>query len=501
MATATDEFVVRFMAEGARELQQAFRDTSTSASDAGEKLKRTTDSYSKYNSAQNAILEPSRRVKTNIIGLAESFATGASNTDLLKESALRLSEVFRIGLGPVLAVGIGTALYESVRKSRDETEKLRSEITALTSDRGDIRPLKDIESHLDAIRSARQKIYDLEQSKSHLFGLGVQSLLPTPANVFGVGPFSEERKQNEENLAKLQESERRDLEAVAITERTITSIQQQRLSGSQKEADIEEAKVGFMLKQADTFDKFNKPGMGKELNAILDEQAKQYGQQVEKIEDQDKLRKTSNDHARDLARIDEKGLSPLDEKLQKLGLEVKVREKILSQAGSLEEKDKADADLVGAKANRTNAIRNAGLSGMQSPSQFTSELKSTLTSFLRPIDTSLVVGEKRQLASDAASLAAQELHGGNLAESERLNRISDSLKAEANAIEDGQKQLVMDAQQRLSGKLGTTGADPAGKDFSGIGSLSGLDFSGMKMLSGLDFRGLIPLSGLSITIA
>jgi hypothetical protein len=87
-------------------------------------------------------------------------------------------------------------------------------------------------------------------------------------------------------------------------------------------------------------------------------------------EKKENLRKESVRYAKDLAAIDAKGLSPLDEKLRKLALEVKHREKILSLAGSLQARDQASADLAQSKANQTNAIRQAGLSGMQTPDTF-----------------------------------------------------------------------------------------------------------------------------------
>jgi hypothetical protein len=492
MATATNEFVVRFRAEGAKELQDAFRKTGEESDKAGDKFK---GGGRKYKESTDSILENSRRVKTNIRGLAEDFAAGASSTDLLKESALRLSEVLRLGLGPGIAVGVGVALYEAVRRTKEESDKLRLSIAALTSDKGNIRPLEDIESHLTAIVQARQQIYDLEKSQTHLFGLGIKTAF-TPQG-FGPNPFQQERAENEKMLAALFDSEKRDLQAVAKTEQSLTFIAQQRLSGSEKEAALEEAKVSSLLKQAAAFEKFNKAGHGKELNEILDEQSKQYDLQRRKIEDQDKLRKESNDHARDLAKIDEKGLTPLDDKLRKLGLEVKYREKLLQLAGSIEAKDKASADLAGAKANQTNAIRNAGLEGMQPVTAIPQLIQNFLDRLMHPFDSGPL---KREQATQAEDLARAQAKQGDLVESERLHRLADALEAEADAIKAGREQLEADARKRLFGQPNQDTNAPVGRDFSGISSLSGADFSSMKSLDGADFSGLKELDGLSISI-
>lgn len=106
-----------------KELKAIFSGDSSSYESAVNRMRR----------AHEDLLEGERRVKTNLQGLARELFTVGSAQDAVAISALRLSEVFKVGLGAAIGVGVGVTVFEkireSVKKSREEATKASEEFT------------------------------------------------------------------------------------------------------------------------------------------------------------------------------------------------------------------------------------------------------------------------------------------------------------------------------------------------------------------------------------
>jgi negative regulator of sigma E activity len=85
----------------------------------------------KYKDASDSIIENSRRVKTNLRGLIQDFAQGEDSMDLLSNAAIRLSEVFKVGLAAGVTAVVGVGIYQAFNKASDAALKLETEINNL----------------------------------------------------------------------------------------------------------------------------------------------------------------------------------------------------------------------------------------------------------------------------------------------------------------------------------------------------------------------------------
>jgi hypothetical protein len=493
MATATDEFVVSFRAEGAQELEKAFRTTSSAASDAGDRVKSTTQSFSRYRSATDSVLEGQRRVQTNLKNLALDLSTSTSATDALRTGALRLSEVFKIGIIPAVAIGGGALVFGKIN------EQVKATVESFNALQAQLRrPLfEQAALGADALVSELQNITKATDD------------LIKKRNSFGgrlISGFSRGRDDITESIVAGQRRQKDLTAAIADQELRVSNIKSDGLDISEHQAALDKIQLDSQERLAKLHleNSLTKPGRDAlslfkrdaAARQDADEAILQEGRRAQAV-------KETVEHAKDLANIDAKGLSPLADKLTKLDLEVRYRQKLLDLARTLEQKDRADADLSQAKANKTNAVRQAGLSGLQTPDTFAAEVKATIQSLQPTLTSAFVEAQKRSFAKDASDLSNEAVKQGDLEESERLHRIADTLEAEADAIKAGRQQLESDARQRLFGKPDqAAGNAPAGSgDFNGVASLANLDFTNMKELADYDFSGLAPLSGLSITIA
>jgi hypothetical protein len=318
MATATDEFVVSFRAEGAQELEKAFRTTSSASSEAGDRIKSATQSFSRYRSATDSVLEGQRRVQTNLKNLALDLSTSTSATDALRTGALRLSEVFKIGLIPAVAIGGGALAFGKINEQVKETVASFNALQAQLR-----RPLFE-----QAALGADALVSELESITK------ATDDLIKKRNSFGgrlVAGFSRGRDDITESIVAGQRRQKDLASAIADQELRASNIKSDGLDISEHQAALDKIQLDTQERLAKLHleNSLTKPGRDAlslfkrdaAARQDADEAILQEGRRAQAV-------KETVEHAKELAKIDAKGLSPLADKLTKLDLEVRFRQNL-----------------------------------------------------------------------------------------------------------------------------------------------------------------------------
>lgn len=84
-------------------------------------------------------LKSERRAHTEALGMFRQLASGASATDILTESAVRLSETFKMGLGVAVGVGALAMFAKSASEAGEKIEELDEKLERLGAGQGSTR--------------------------------------------------------------------------------------------------------------------------------------------------------------------------------------------------------------------------------------------------------------------------------------------------------------------------------------------------------------------------
>jgi hypothetical protein len=535
MATATDEFVVSFRAEGAQELEKAFRTTSSAASEAGDRVKSTTQSFSRYRSATDSVLEGQRRVQTNLKNLALDLSTSTSATDALRTGALRLSEVFKIGIIPAVAIGGGALAFGKINEQVKATVKafdvLQSELR---------RPFfQEAALGADALTTELANISKATDDlikKRNSYGGRLNQTFARGRDDVGES-IAAGRKREQELTAAIADSELRIVAARGV------SLEISAHQGALLKIQLDEQE---RLSKLYLDNALTKPGRDATTLFRRDAGIRQDARLQEAAENRRAAQeKESVDHAEVLADIQKEGLSTLDETIQKLQEEVLYRQNLVALAGNEEEKAQALANVSQAQANLLKFAREAAFQ----QSVNLSYARAATDSIKLQLNHQEILGDAVEKRASAELKIKQLLHDGQIELAGQI-ALQEQLNSK-KAVQTGKESLVMEqAQENLkspnqkfqdlnqnnqlyeqvrseSYRRGIAPPEPprygeayhpfqpsqdqqfnelnqaqdmSNQDFSGVSALAGQDFSGVATLAGLDFSGIEALSNLSITI-
>jgi hypothetical protein len=150
------------------------RDLNAAAQEADTFSNRFTGSNRRIQSSNEDLLMSSHRVSRQVYSFTQQLASGADASQLLATGLEGIGRSLKIGLGPLLGIGIGAALGSQFLKAYQEAEKLRNELSALIGEASSGASFKTFDQLAEQINKIHGKLGEVHKQQNSLMGAVVR---------------------------------------------------------------------------------------------------------------------------------------------------------------------------------------------------------------------------------------------------------------------------------------------------------------------------------------
>lgn len=411
------------------------------------------------------------RVVGRAAGLITRDLLGAADAGDAVVGALEgIGRAAEVGLGSAIAIGIGVSLYGAITRSTEAAVKLKNELAGihlasitgadfLSTDQVS----KNIDSVVTKIGELRQRFIKENTGGEGLFNRGIRAVGEADPDT-----FEQLRTKDAAEIKQLREDGIKALDQQADKQLELNDITRENLVGNERTGD--ELKIQLDLRE--------KLGQIAKLEATLGVQGVTAAQStsiagsdllIAKVRKQGETERVNIQEAKEKVKIESQGLSPLDEKLRLLNLEIAARIKLVDIAGTQQQRDAASLALEQSKSSLNNTLRNAALAGNIPSSGIQAFKNAFAQQLVRPFNTGPLLENQAGVAEDLSRFQAKQ---GDLVESARLHRLAVEKHGQAEAIAQGRELLGNETIQNLK--------------FEGLLHLDKLEFNGLKALNNIN---------------